>query len=293
MLPLEADERQAREALLAHVTCRVLRAGAWLPCPADWAGPGAMARNYVALICVGGAAHYRVGGEAYELKAGGLLVTPPHVYRTATHDPADPVSLYAVHFDARIYGVLDVPAVYDVPVALQPAPGLFTEIVGCAQTVVRELAMALPGCVLAANAAAGLLLALILRAAEVGRTSTSGGSSNVAVGEVARLAPVFHVIEARFAEALTLGDLAEAVHLHPAYLSALFKRVAGLSPLYYVARYRLDRARELLLSTDHPVAEIAVATGFRDPSYFGRAFKIQEGVTPRAYRASKKSPVLP
>ncbi len=186
---------------------------------------------------------------------------------------------------------MDVPAVYDIPVALQPEPGLFAEIVRSAQTVVSELAMALPGCVLAANAEAGLLLALILRAAEANRTSA--GSSNVAVGEVARLAPVFRMIEARFAEPLTLGDLANAVHLHPAYLSALFKRVAGLSPLYYVAHYRLDRARELLLSTDHPVAEIAMATGFRDPSYFGRTFKLQEGVTPREYRASKKNPVLP
>jgi transcriptional regulator GlxA family with amidase domain len=70
-------------------------------------------------------------------------------------------------------------------------------------------------------------------------------------------------------------------------------RVAGPPPLKYLARYRLDRARELLLSTDQSVAEIAAATGFRDPFYLSRVFRRAEGCSPNEYRRSKGSPGLP
>jgi transcriptional regulator GlxA family with amidase domain len=80
-------------------------------------------------------------------------------------------------------------------------------------------------------------------------------------------------------------------HLHPKCFSALFTVIAGGSPLRYVAQYRLDRARALLLSTDRPVREVAAA-GFADPFYFSRAFRRAEGGSPPAYRMAERSPSL-
>jgi transcriptional regulator GlxA family with amidase domain len=57
----------------------------------------------------------------------------------------------------------------------------------------------------------------------------------------------------------------------------------------FLAHYRLDRARELLESTDRPVKEVAAATGYGDPSHLRR----REGLSPRAYRGAKGSPALP
>ena len=76
---------------------------------------------------------------------------------------------------------------------------------------------------------------------------------------------------------MTLRDLAQTVPFHPAYFSTFFTRVVGVSPMRYLTRYRLDRARALLLGTDRTVAEIAALTGYPDASYFGRVFRRSKG----------------
>jgi transcriptional regulator GlxA family with amidase domain len=110
---------------------------------------------------------------------------------------------------------------------------------------------------------------------------------------LARLAPVFRLIEARHAWPLTLEELADAVRLQPAYFSTLFRRVVGLPLMRYLARYRLDRVRDLLLSGDLPLAEIARRTGFSEAPYLIRAFRRAEGTTPGEYRRTKASPMAP
>ncbi|MDQ3703390.1 MAG: AraC family transcriptional regulator, partial [Chloroflexota bacterium] len=308
---LRAEPREPLELLLAHVSCTVLRAGCWLPVPPDWQLRGSVPPNYVALVCVGGAAEYTVGGATYRLQEGGLLLTPPQVLREGRHDPAHPLHLYSVHFHARLYGVLDMPAVYRLPVALRPAPEHWPRIVAIMQRIVEELAAADAGFVLAANAACAELVALLWRDAWRGTADASGrgndapdaAAANLRGGasarasavawagtlpgraaDVTRLAPVFRTIETRYAEPLTLTDLARTVDLHPAYLSSVFRQAVGVPPLRYLGRFRLERARDLLVSTDLPIGAIAARTGFADPKYLDRVFRAAEGITPTAYR---------
>jgi len=288
--PDEAGDGLQLEALLAHVTCTVLRAGCWLPVPSDWQLRQAVSPHYVALICVGGAADYVFDGQPHAVEKGGVLLVPPRLVREGRHDPAHPLHLYAVHFQARLYGVLDMPAAYRLPVAYRPTPERMDAIVRLAQGIVGEFARREAGYVLAANAACAQIVSLIWREASSGGASPSGLASP---RRVARLAPVFGIIQARFAEVLTLEQLAEAVHLHPAYFSTVFRQTVGLPPLRYLAHYRLDRVRELLLSTDLPVSAIAARTGFLDPTYLNRVFRRAEGITPTAYRRSKKNPTFP
>lgn len=286
---LEPDERQLLEALLSHATCRVLRAGCWLPVPPDWRLRWSTPPNYTALLCVGGGAVYRIGGTPYAVRAGDLLLAPPHAQRTGEHDPDDPLHLYSVHFHARLYGVLDMPVVYRLPVYLRPTAARAAQMAEAAQRIVRELAEARPGHVLAANAACAELLALIWR--EAAASGSRGAAAGVAhAKDVTRLAPVFRLIEARHAEPLALRDLAAVVGLHPAYLSTVFRQAVGVPPLRYLGQFRLDRVRELLLTTELSMDQIARRTGFADPAYLSRAFRRAEGVSPTAYRRSKKIP---
>ena len=53
----------------------------------------------------------------------------------------------------------------------------------------------------------------------------------------------------------------------------------------YLERLRIDRAREHLVMTGRPIAEIAAAVGFADPDWFARVFKRRTGVSPRGFRA--------
>ncbi|MBC7325574.1 MAG: response regulator [Moorella sp. (in: Bacteria)] len=91
-------------------------------------------------------------------------------------------------------------------------------------------------------------------------------------------------IEANFSRELTLEEVAQQVYLSPCYFSRLFKQVKGQNFIDYLTRVRLKAARELLLNTNLPVAEIAERVGYRDARYFGQVFKKQEGYTPSTFR---------
>jgi len=93
------------------------------------------------------------------------------------------------------------------------------------------------------------------------------------------------LLEADLAQPWRLDDLAEAVNLDPAYLSRLFRRHTGLSPLGFLARLRAERAATLLVHTTLPAARVGAAVGWDDPTYFARRFRSLVGSTPTEYRA--------
>jgi AraC-like DNA-binding protein len=83
---------------------------------------------------------------------------------------------------------------------------------------------------------------------------------------------------------LTREELARAAHLSEAQFGRRFLLEVGMSPMQYVGRLRIARARELLERSRLNVAEVAQASGFSDPFHFSRAFKRAVGVCPRTHR---------
>ena len=83
---------------------------------------------------------------------------------------------------------------------------------------------------------------------------------------------------------LSVEELASHLGISPSYFARSFRSSVGLAPHAYVMRRRLLRAQELLVSTDLPLIDIALATGFADQSHFCRRFHRMTGVPPRAFR---------
>jgi AraC-like DNA-binding protein len=81
-----------------------------------------------------------------------------------------------------------------------------------------------------------------------------------------------------------LKDLAAAAHLSIPHFSDLFRRQTGYAPIDYLIRQRIQRASQLLDTTEAPIAAIAGEAGYSDPYYFARSFRSVMGVSPRAYR---------
>jgi AraC-like DNA-binding protein len=88
---------------------------------------------------------------------------------------------------------------------------------------------------------------------------------------------------------LRLTDAAEALQVNPSYLSREFARYFdNLSFGEYIRKLRIDKAVQLLKTSNCPLAEIAYLTGFSDQSHFTRIFRQHTGQSPAAYR--KKRP---
>lgn len=91
-------------------------------------------------------------------------------------------------------------------------------------------------------------------------------------------------IHEHYSEPLGREDVARHVGVSEGYLSRCFTQETGLSLIHYVARYRIQEAKQLLNAGTMSITEIALEVGFSDSNYFSRAFRREVGVSPFAFR---------
>jgi transcriptional regulator GlxA family with amidase domain len=82
-----------------------------------------------------------------------------------------------------------------------------------------------------------------------------------------------------------LRTLAQRVGLSPTHLQRVFSRMIGESPKRIARRIALERAAAVLVTSDAPILEIALASGFESHEGFTRAFRAQFERSPSHYRA--------
>ncbi len=92
--------------------------------------------------------------------------------------------------------------------------------------------------------------------------------------------------DARYAEPLTVADMAGAAGLSRAHFSREFRRAFGETPHVYLLTRRLERAASMLRTTDHSVADICIAVGLDSIGSFTTSFTRMFGRPPTAYRAA-------
>jgi len=86
----------------------------------------------------------------------------------------------------------------------------------------------------------------------------------------------------------TLEELAGKVGLSRAGFALKFKKAMGKTPLHYLTTLRMQRAMELLSSTDQKLEQVAQAVGYQDPFSFSKVFKKQVGLPPRDFRSKDR-----
>lgn len=91
-------------------------------------------------------------------------------------------------------------------------------------------------------------------------------------------------IEENLDRDLSLEAMAVEAEIGPLYLPRAFKTDVGQSPHQYVLRRRIQKARDLLTTTDSPIADIALAAGFSSQSHLSNWFRRLVGVSPATYR---------
>jgi two-component system response regulator YesN len=120
----------------------------------------------------------------------------------------------------------------------------------------------------------------IISSAVLLRKKNTQGRYGDVVGEV------ISFIEEHYSdEELSLNTLAAHVNFSPNHLSAVFRQQTGNTFIKYLTDYRLEKAKELLLSTSKKSNEIGAMVGYKDPHYFSYLFKKTLGMTTTQYRS--------
>ena len=125
-----------------------------------------------------------------------------------------------------------------------------------------------------------ILLLEIMEQILLSRSFTIASNGN----DVAFQREMISYIQEHFAENISLQMLADEFHLSKKYISEYFKDHFSIGFMQYVGHLRMTKAKRLLLDTDMPITEIALACGFNSVNLFIRKFKELYQVTPLQYR---------
>lgn len=118
--------------------------------------------------------------------------------------------------------------------------------------------------------------------AEKGPASVSTSDARTRVAELLKQMPVAAMLE------LTLDDFVKRVQCTPRHVSRVFSEMVGMSFRKKQGEVRLQRAQELLATTESKVLDVAMESGFQSVSLFNLMFKRRFGVTPGKWRERVK-----
>jgi AraC family transcriptional regulator len=116
---------------------------------------------------------------------------------------------------------------------------------------------------------------------EVGRAPTSVARGGLAPWQLRR---VTAHIDALLGAPIRVRDFEEITGLSASYFARAFKVSVGQSVHAYIIRRRIERAQEMMVTTDDPLCEIAVACGLCDQAHLSRLFRRIVGLSPNVWR---------
>lgn len=222
----------------------------------------------------------RLGSRSAIAKAPCVALLTAGEARDTQHVAGKQLSILGFSFDASFLGVIDFMRVLPLATVSPPLPTLEPLI----KRMVCESRDGQAGYSLAVHGLGQLALVELLRAQACDDAPLV--RQTMCLASIPELGIALQLITTRFDEPLDTNQLARAVHLSPKHLSRKFQAALGLTPTEYLRSYRLNRARDLLLSSDMAVATVANRVGFESAAHFTRAFKAAFHITPTAWRHS-------
>ena len=99
------------------------------------------------------------------------------------------------------------------------------------------------------------------------------------------------LMRARLSEDISLDELAVEAQLSPFHFARMFKQSLGVPPRVYLTRLRMEKACDLLETTDLPVTEIAFEVGYSSNQVLARVFLKHRRMSPSDYRRAVRNPL--
>lgn len=96
------------------------------------------------------------------------------------------------------------------------------------------------------------------------------------------------IIDGEYTKNITLEEMAKRVGVSSQYLSKIFKDETGQTFVEYLTTLRINRAKDIIQTSDQPIKQVGIMVGYKDPNYFSRIFRSVVGVSPSDFRDSFK-----
>lgn len=228
-----------------------------------------------------GSTRYRSSGLTHVATAPSLQVIPPGTaYQLSTGAARGPW--------VEAWAVFAPPTHWTRLLALpEPLPGIRSTAIPrspAGRMMLREVLRGMRHAATAPRWRNEVVASTVERVLLLAQLQRDSGSETASSAPDERLRAVEVAILADPGRQWTVSALASIGHLSPSRFAHLFTQQRGVSPMRYLEGARMERARELLLSTGDSVQEIAHAVGYPSPLHFSARFKVVTSMAPTEYR---------
>ena len=227
-----------------------------------------------------------------------LVITTPNVLHCYKRDDAFlnvRCEVVVIQFPKELpsWGIFDTDQLRNIRNLLcQPAPGLkFSEETAEA---VRERLLRLPRT--EGFEAVQLFFGILHELACADRTQVEligVQSSDSTLPHSRRINKIVQFVEKYYHHKISLEDVGELVGMSASSVSRFFKQRTRHNFWDYLNGFRIDRAAQMMIETEHTISEISYACGFNNISNFNRVFRERIGTTPSDYRNKFKESIIP
>lgn len=235
-------------------------------CAPDWNWhPGNFQDLDIWLVCAGrGTA--QVDGKGYRLSRGSCFLFRPGVNGVIEHDPEHPFQVLAIHFQG-LSG--ELPKLYRPVEDMELMETLLQRLLtnyhrGTMDSAIIWLAAALE---------------VIRDADEKGMYAEYRSHSRDL-----RISKLQDEIRRRPDYPWLVEELADRAGISPDHFSRIFKAKTGVTPNHFILAARIDKAKQLLSSSSHPIERVAELCGYNSPQFFSRQFREKTGCPPSFFR---------
>jgi AraC-like DNA-binding protein len=232
--------------------------------------------DHILIYCTEGKGWLEIEDQTWTVEKQSAFLIPAHVPHRYGSDPDEPWANFWVHFQGKQATAFTDLIISDLgnPVIHLPSQ---QEIVACIEQLYQFMSQVHTySTVVAASGALSQLLGVIQM-----RMRSSKLSSRTADENVDKTVEFMH---RNLSRKLSLKELAGIAGMSVNHYCVLFGKRYYSTPIDYFNRLKIQRACELLNTTNMRISEVGEQVGFPDPYYFSRLFKKIMGVAPREYR---------
>lgn len=230
------------------------------------------------LLVYRGFGHYEVGKQCYPIQAGDILF----YNRGELHEVRSALDAEIGTYCFGLSGVRlpGLPVDHLIPCGSAPVRASGTQfdfLLQLCEQSYRSLGQ--DGYAKAAAQCLALSFVLLACQIEAGQTQRPCSAQDSEI-----VARIRDYIDRHFTEPLTLKSIAAAFRCSEPYVSHVFKKVTGFSPIQYVIRRRIGLAQTYLISSDYTATQIATLVGYDNTNYFNTIFTKVVGLPPIRYK---------
>ena len=230
--------------------------------------------DYYLIYITAGELVVEIDGNERVCGVGSYIIFPPHYgYKYSSRNKG--IDYYFVHFTGSFVDIL-LTNELSLPLPYIGTAGISEEIFAYFSDIFGSFATATP----TRDVRAGAILTTLLSAL-VDRERASA--------EEQRLSRSLSYINSYYSNPIQVSELAAMESLSPSRYSAIFRTVAGVSPIAYITALRMKHACTLLVSTNIDVGAIGRSVGYEDKHFFSKMFKKHIGVSAVEYRNKNRS----